>query len=1238
MALPAPVQQPGLVHEKREQVELGAIGVSIATQPHAWPLSVAANLLDAYLLREQQLPDLDSVVSSRTVECHCTPNLLSQKVYAPFKINQSTLPSIVLSLAAQKDVKTGLLAEISTIWFSGQTTIFWNFTTNEVKEFSPQSSDAKVTSITSLRPDKRVFSDEVKQLIAVSTTKEIRLYVMNDGSNFFDTELFIPIDGLGIPLIRGTSQGRIFFSTEKTGTAIWEFRYSSKETWFTPKTQRICHGEFGGIFGGLFGPSTSKPDSERVLDFVIDDSTSMLYALTSHSAIHAYEFSAAGTSISLSKNIGSHQIKSVLHLNSPQQSREKIVVATISAVPLEASNYIRLVAVLDSGDRVYFRAVDCRRVGSQLQPAYTQRPPVPNDKAQATGPQQSQTINEPEASDVPAQNSNSMARTQASIDELFANNVQIMQGKTLVLDGRVMYAATADNQVLASTIDDYRIAHQSDMKSPISFVELSGWFKVDGPVLFISRSKQSDLILTPTSLFKIRKRSFGERFESADAPYALAQVYGPMQICCGALQLAAQTSSRVIRENAISSFFRFGGLPMFRRDQMQSGFLGHASIRLSSSFDGLALYIAKLMKPIWAAKILGPKDSPPDSQLLDSIYHDLTHLVELLDQNRSFSEGLSERSSNYPRGDDAALLSQGEHKGLQALGRLAKSCQEGIAFLKLVLTQQNTQHLLSYFDKLHMQQFRNLTFVEFFTTAKNSDVARELVNSLVNHILNKGDSVDAITTVIQDRCSSYCSTGDVLEYKALEYIHHAKQNPKHIDTASLACSVSLIRKAASNIQLETLRDVVRDYVQLKYYTGAVQSTLSVAAEQDPANLAVGYLRKRTNERFSKGSASSDESASKRRLIEDSDAKMGAIPTGPGNAVARPVSESELKFKAKMAVYDIIFTEVLNNCPELAAATSNDPAHAIMLKNPDEIWHFALYDWYLSHNQQDQIALLDTPFVSNYLQLGAAGDLRIAMLLWKWHQRHGDLLAAADVLLDLARGPLVPLLSQRVEFLSRAMGYCQAQPQHTQQAVNMTTMVRAYLGLALLQTDVLSKLGNENEEANKQLNTHLYTVSELFNEWAEPHGLYDICFSIFEFADFRDPLEIRQCWTDLLTKARIQDDSEKVAHHLHVSSIITRLGTRFKASEIIFPVPELVPMLEQYSVDYTRDAPAGWIVDALVNAGIDYDLLHKVYKSVVQNRLLEGEYAKHAEQSRVYLKSLHPESDFKSPQYNRRLAY
>lgn len=1237
MALPAPVQQPGLVHERREQVELGAIGVSLATQPQAWPLSVAANLLDAYRLREQQLPDLDSVVSSRTVECHCTPNLHNQKVYAPFKISQSTLPTAVLSLAAQNNVKTGCLPEINTIWFSGQSTIFWNLTTNEVKEFSPQISDGNVVSVASLNPDRRVFSDEVKQLIAVSTTNEIRLYVVNDESNFFDTDLSIPVEGLGSPLIRGTAQGRIFFSAEKTGTTIWEFRYSSKETWFTPKTQRICHGEYGGIFGGLFGSSTSKPDAERIHDFVIDDSTSMLYALTSNSSIHAYEFAAAGSSITLSRNISFHQIKSALHLTSPQPSRENSVIAGLSAVPLEASNSIRLVAVLDSGDRIYFRAADWRRAGSQLHPAYMQRPPVPNDKVQAAAAQQQQSAAKLEASNSLGQNGKVTPKSQASSEELFANNVRVIRGKTLVIDGRVTYAATADNQVLASTVDDYRTAHQSDMRVPISFVELSGWFKVDGPILFISRSKHSDLVLTPSSLFKIHRRPFGERFENADAPYALAQVYGPMQLCCGALQLAAQSSSRAIRENAISSFFRFGGLPMFRRDQMQPGFLGHASIRLSSSFDGLALYIAKLMKPLWTAKILGPKDTPPDPQLLDTIYQDFTHLVELLDQNRSFSEGLSERSSNYPRGDDAALLSQGEHKGLQALGRLAKSCQEGIAFLKLVLTQQNTQHLLSYFDKTHMQQFRNLTFGEFFTVAKNSDVARELVNSLVNHILNKGDSVDALTSVIQDRCSSYCSTGDVLEYKALECIYHAKQNPKHIDTASLACSVSLIRKAASNIQLETLRDVVRDYVQLKYYTGAVQSSLSVAAEQDPANLAVGYLRQRTNERLSGGSTSSDEPASKRRLIEDSDAIMGAIPTGPGNAVARPVSESELKFKAKMAVYDIIFTEVLNHCPELAAATSNDPAHAIMLKNPDEVWHFALYDWYLAHNQQDQIALLDTPFVSNYLQLGAAGDLRIAMLLWKWHQRHGDLLAAADVLLDLARGPLVPLLSQRVEFLSRAMGYCQAQPQHTQQAVNMTTMVRAYLGLALLQTDILSKLGDENEEAKKQLNTHLYTISELFNDWAEPNGLYEVCFSIFEFADFRDALEIRQCWTNLLTKARIQDDREKVAHYTHVASIITRIGARFKASDTIFSVPELVPMFEQYSVDYTRDAPSGWIVDALVNAGIDYDILQKVYKAVVQNRLLEGEYAKHAEQSRVYLNSLCSETNLVGTKYARRLA-
>lgn len=1253
MALPAPVQQPGVQYApKKEHVQLGTIGTSLAAQVQAWPLSAAASLLEPYLQHQRQLPDLDVVAASRIVENHCTPNLQDTRVYAPFKVAKSSIPSVLLG--SLDSTKLGYLSALDTVWATTDRTWFWNLKNGELKEFEIAGSNESIVNVACVAPSPQVFSDEVKHLLVVSTTESMRLFAVSADESFFDTGLEIPLSGLGVPQVSGAG-GRIFFSCSRTGSAIWEFKYREKETWFQSRVERVCHGEYGGIFGGLFGKKGSDdPNAERVKSLEIDESVNNLYVLTTKSEIHVYSFDPSGSHFSLTTSFNLNRIRSALALSGHKQPINALV--SLSKVPLSASKFIRCVAVTSSGARIYFRTKD----------SYLNRGFAPRGNID-------------------------VAYLQSLDSDLAVQQAKLGNGKVTITEANKKVKNEKDgtttlsggHRVLAASIDTARVSYRADTNQPIPFVELSGWASLDSkPILIITSEErgivglpQSDLVLTESSLYTFTRRPFSDRLEPADISLSLPQIYGTTQLCSSAFEVASQTSNVTFRDNAIQSLFRFGGLPMFLREE--SRFLGHASIRLSPLVDGFASYLARLLLPVWSEKILsggtGLKRGVND-KVLQSIYSQLDGLVKFLDRNRSFSEGLSERHpSNMPNNnnmmpassnflgstfnssDDAALLSQGENKAVQALGRLARSCQEGIAFLRVVLaTNCDTKQLLSYFDKSLMGRFQQLTFGEFFTEAKNSNVARELVNSLINYVLNRGETVETVASVIQDKCPSYCSTGDVLEYKALEYIHRAKKSykKKQVDTASLAKSVSLIRKAASTIQLDTLKDVVDDYVQLNYFQGVVHVCLAVGGEQDPANIAVGYLRHRDSQSRS-GYA---EHRAKRRAVEaiptiDPLASedpataaalslpSAALPTGTSGITSSTavvagdgktpvvVSEGELKYRAKMAVFNLIFTELLDKHPDLADIGSHDPAHDAMLKSTDEVWHFALYDWYLSHNRQNQIAQLDTPYVATYLQQGASGDLRVANLLWKWHQRHGDLLAAADVLLGLARGPLVKSLAQRVEFLSRAMGYCRSQPLQSQNAVRMMTMVRAYLGLALLQTEIYTKLEtlqhNSPQLVRKSnisdLNNKIYTVSELFNNWAEPNGLYDVCFAIFEFADFRDPVEILHCWNNLFTKARLEDTRDNSVHYTHISSLVSQLGTKYKTVPSIFSVKELIPMLEQYAVDYTRSSPPGWIVDTFLNVGIERGVLEDIYASLLANQELEGVYAQHANASLKYLK-------------------
>lgn len=70
---------------------------------------------------------------------------------------------------------------------------------------------------------------------------------------------------------------------------------------------------------------------------------------------------------------------------------------------------------------------------------------------------------------------------------------------------------------------------------------------------------------------------------------------------------------------------------------------------------------------------------------------------------------------------------------------------------------------------------KTLTYEELVSSKKGRDVARGLVNAIINHQIGHQISVDTISELLQQRCGSFCSADDVLMYKAIENVRKAKE-------------------------------------------------------------------------------------------------------------------------------------------------------------------------------------------------------------------------------------------------------------------------------------------------------------------------------------------------------------------------------------------------------------------------------------------------------------------------------
>jgi nuclear pore complex protein Nup155 len=106
------------------------------------------------------------------------------------------------------------------------------------------------------------------------------------------------------------------------------------------------------------------------------------------------------------------------------------------------------------------------------------------------------------------------------------------------------------------------------------------------------------------------------------------------------------------------------------------------------------------------------------------------------------------------------------------------------------------------------------------------------------------------------------------------------------------------------------------------------------------------------------------------------------------------------------------------------------------------------------------------------------------------------------------------------------------------------------------------------------------VLQLFNDFADNAGYYDICLLIYAVADHRDISQIKSTWQQLFQSVHDEAVARDSAQPYEViAEKIRSLGSRLRLSENIFPIPLLLPMLEKYAFEYQRGvASATWVID------------------------------------------------------------
>ncbi|XP_059140242.1 nuclear pore complex protein Nup155-like [Physella acuta] len=349
-------------------------------------LDNAGRQVDRYMQEDRSYLDLadllcipsDSHASLSGLYNHDYPNLSEVGVYLD-SLSEITvekkvpLPPELLEQFGrmQCNCMMGLFPEIERAWLTVDSDIFvWKYDDGSDLAYFDGLSET-ILSVALLKPKPDIFQPHIQYLMCLATPVDIVLLgvsffkALDGGSgdhiggemHLLPDPLFsIPTDGVYITNIVGADNGRIFMAG-KDG-CLYELIYQAEDGWFSRKCRKVNHSTSSLSFLIPSFLNFSFSEDDPIVQISIDNTRGILYARTQKGTIQVFDLGenkqsmgrVASQSQSSILNAASHIAKTI------ETSSFKSIVY-ISAVTERESDGIQLLAVTESGVRLYFTTI-----------------------------------------------------------------------------------------------------------------------------------------------------------------------------------------------------------------------------------------------------------------------------------------------------------------------------------------------------------------------------------------------------------------------------------------------------------------------------------------------------------------------------------------------------------------------------------------------------------------------------------------------------------------------------------------------------------------------------------------------------------------------------------------------------------------------------------------------------------------------------------------------------------------
>ncbi|XP_075223372.1 nuclear pore complex protein Nup154 isoform X2 [Lycorma delicatula] len=1207
------------------------------TQDNSFPLLIDRMRITAQSgptfsgLSEVDYPSSTGVVGLNNINNLCT-------------INKVPLPPEIMEHFShmQCHCMMGLFSEISRAWLTIDSDIYiWDFEHGSDLAYYDGLSET-IISVGLVKPKPGVFLSYIRHLLVITTTVDIvvlgvtfkktsdRFYGHTDELHLTPDVIYsLSTDCISITTIAGTDNGRIFLGG-KDGS-LFEIMYQKELGWWGKRCKKVNHstGALSFLVPSFINAAFTEEDA--IAQISVDNSRHILYTLSEKGMIELFDLGESGQSTARIACLSQAGIvQSAVQIVRTFDSADFRPIVSISAIELRESPHLGLVAVTETGARLYFTTGQPGYRPSTLQLIHVRLPPGFIANAPATRP------NKVHKAIYSAGNLLLVTSPGANQDKVWC-----LSGDAFPLQPMLSEAQTVislDGIVWA--VGEIKMGDPpptSNAPQPPLIVR-----QIYEPakkfVLLTPHGAEIMKKLRPVDmLVEILVEANGPDSEAVKS-YFCTQTEQQAAATCLIIACNQSSQNTQLSEWATRAFFLYGGEPKVGTVQshhsspcvfipyssLPAGFnpgtvstpIGKSTfsstetntVYFSAKHNGLYLYLSRILRPLWDTRIVQRVTMNDNKQYLVSsvmgeevaiVAGHLLAVKSFLEKNTQFSSASASLSASSSGVDSLVGAGQrsrlqeaqlAEKQSLDALRTLVDHAAQVLGLWRVVCNHQF--HCIA--DALSQDQQNQMVVATFRDLILvGQDLCASLINKLINTYLSDNTSVDSISLKLREICPKLYKNEDAACTKANEMLLTAKTRKNKEERQNLLWSaLKLCKEVSPNINLSA---VCRQFAACQFYEGVLELSLECANKSDPKNVAFHFYQNNQPPDDTIGYqayAQRMDCYKEITLVLDQlhhqsqvNPQSPSIPVSPG--APQP--------------------------PDLSTPTSCDALHHakrlkdMALATNDELLHVAVYDWMVSQRLFGDLIAAGRPSLEVYLNKAATAhpeSTQLSDLLWKYHEINGNHAAAAQILYNLAKQPGETLtLSERITYLAKAV-ICMRSDE-----VGCAPHLGVFLHeledlvqVARVQKQVLDAVTNlvgrhhKASEAVTRLNSCLLTITELYEEFAEPFDLWDCKLAIVECSGHDDPDLINNIWENIIQTELAKCDNTSGDNKISVvMSKVKMLGQQYSLSSRVFPLWFLVWQLELACCQL--GALRSHVHSTLISMGVPLIMLLDVYEKL-----------------------------------------